>query len=141
MTNNQKKIESCDINNIFVLTFENYSANKLNLVKLQDWVAATGHKVVIIFEGSVVAGKSGVIKRITQRLNPCNCRVARTQWYFNATFRIYMQQVKSCYLTKAGITARVLNVSWAFVTMSNTKSFSTQCLTLKEYWFSISDEE
>ncbi len=35
------------------------------LVKLQDWVVATGHRVVIIFEGRDAAGKGGVIKRIT----------------------------------------------------------------------------
>ena len=61
------------------------------LVKLQDWVQATGHKVVIVFEGRDAAGKGGVIKRITQRLNPRVCRVValpapsdreRTQWYF-----------------------------------------------------------
>jgi polyphosphate kinase 2 len=61
------------------------------LVKLQDWVAATRHKVVILFEGRDAAGKGGVIKRITQRLNPRICRVValpapsdreRTQWYF-----------------------------------------------------------
>ncbi|MFL9923184.1 polyphosphate kinase 2 [Herbaspirillum lusitanum] len=61
------------------------------LVKLQDWVVQTGHKVVILFEGRDAAGKGGVIKRITQRLNPRVCRVAalpapndreRTQWYF-----------------------------------------------------------
>ena len=61
------------------------------LVKLQDWVVATKHKVVIVFEGRDAAGKGGVIKRITQRLNPRVCRVAalpapndreRTQWYF-----------------------------------------------------------
>ena len=61
------------------------------LVKLQDWVVATKHKAVIIFEGRDAAGKGGVIKRITQRLNPRVCRVAalpapndreRTQWYF-----------------------------------------------------------
>ena len=46
------------------------------LVKLQDWVVATGHKVVILFEGRDAAGKGGVIKRITQRLNPRVCRVA-----------------------------------------------------------------
>ena len=44
------------------------------LVKLQDWVQHSGHKVVILFEGRDAAGKGGVIKRITQRLNP---RVAR----------------------------------------------------------------
>jgi len=61
------------------------------LVKLQSWVVKTGHKVVIVFEGRDAAGKGGVIKRITQRLNPRVCRVAalpapndreQTQWYF-----------------------------------------------------------
>jgi len=61
------------------------------LVKLQDWVVAQKLKVVVIFEGRDAAGKGGVIKRITQRLNPRVCRVAalpapsereRTQWYF-----------------------------------------------------------
>eukprot|EP01031_Cornospumella_fuschlensis_P010560 gene10560-12934_t len=45
------------------------------LVKLQDWVQHSGHKVVILFEGRDAAGKGGVIKRITQRLNPRVCRV------------------------------------------------------------------
>ncbi|MGN6806397.1 MAG: polyphosphate kinase 2 [Trinickia sp.] len=61
------------------------------LVKLQDWIVATGHRLVVIFEGRDAAGKGGAIKRITQRLNPRVCRVAalpapsdreRTQWYF-----------------------------------------------------------
>ena len=61
------------------------------LVKLQDWVAHTRHKVVIVFEGRDAAGKGGIIKRITQRLNPRVCRTIalpapndreRTQWYF-----------------------------------------------------------
>ena len=45
------------------------------LVKLQDWVASTKQKAVILFEGRDAAGKGGVIKRITQRLNPRVCRV------------------------------------------------------------------
>jgi len=61
------------------------------LIKLQDWVAYNQQKVVVLFEGRDAAGKGGVIKRITQRLNPRICRVAalpapnereRTQWYF-----------------------------------------------------------
>ena len=61
------------------------------LVKLQDWVVHRKLKVVVLFEGRDAAGKGGVIKRITQRLNPRVCRVAalpapsereRTQWYF-----------------------------------------------------------
>ena len=61
------------------------------LVMLQDWVVKTGHRMVILFEGRDAAGKGGVIKRITQRLNPRVCRVSalpapndreKTQWYF-----------------------------------------------------------
>src|SRR5215813_5691142 len=40
------------------------------LIKLQDWVLHKKEKVVILFEGRDSAGKGGVIKRITQRLNP-----------------------------------------------------------------------
>ena len=45
------------------------------LVKLQDWVVAQKLKIVVVFEGRDAAGKGGVIKRITQRLNPRVCRV------------------------------------------------------------------
>ena len=49
------------------------------LVKLQEWVVHTGYKVVVVFEGRHSAGKGGVIKRITQRLNPRVCRVTRAE--------------------------------------------------------------
>jgi polyphosphate kinase 2 len=61
------------------------------LIKLQDWVVHRGEKLVVIFEGRDSAGKGGVIKRITQRLNPRVARVValpapnereRSQWYF-----------------------------------------------------------
>jgi polyphosphate kinase 2 len=61
------------------------------LIKLHDWIGYKKLKVVVLFEGRDAAGKGGVIKRITQRLNPRVCRVAalpapsereRTQWYF-----------------------------------------------------------
>jgi len=61
------------------------------LVKMHDWIVASGHRMVIVFEGRDAAGKGGVIKRITQRLNPRVARVAalpapsnreKTQWYF-----------------------------------------------------------
>jgi polyphosphate kinase len=61
------------------------------LVKLQEWVVAKKLKVVVLFEGRDAAGKGGLIKRITQQLNPRVCRVTalaapnereRSQWYF-----------------------------------------------------------
>ena len=64
---------------------------QLELVKLQEWVKHKGLKVVVLFEGRDAAGKGGVIKRITESLNPRVCRVValaaptekeQTQWYF-----------------------------------------------------------
>jgi polyphosphate kinase 2 (PPK2 family) len=64
---------------------------RAELVKLQDWVVDSRQKVVIVFEGRDAVGKGGIIKRITQRLNPRVCRAValpapndreRTQWYF-----------------------------------------------------------
>ncbi len=61
------------------------------LIRLQDWVQHTGEKIVVLFEGRDSAGKGGVIKRITQRLNPRIVRTValpapsdreKTQWYF-----------------------------------------------------------
>ena len=64
---------------------------QFELIKLQDWVQREGLKVVVIFEGRDAAGKGGVIKRITESLNPRVCKVValgtptereRGQWYF-----------------------------------------------------------
>ncbi len=64
---------------------------QFELIKLQEWVRLQGLKVAVIFEGRDAAGKGGVIKRITESLNPRICRVValgtptereRGQWYF-----------------------------------------------------------
>jgi polyphosphate kinase 2 (PPK2 family) len=71
--------------------FKALLALQAELIRLQDWVQHTGEKIAVIFEGRDSAGKGGVIKRITQRLNPRICRVVAlprptereaTQWYF-----------------------------------------------------------
>ena len=71
--------------------FEQLIRLQSELIKLQDWVQHTGEKIVVIFEGRDSAGKGGVIKRITQRLNPRIVRTValpapsdreKTQWYF-----------------------------------------------------------
>jgi polyphosphate kinase 2 len=64
---------------------------QIELVKLQNWVKATGQRIVIVFEGRDAAGKGGTIKRFTEHLNPRGASVValekpnereRTQWYF-----------------------------------------------------------
>ena len=48
---------------------------QVELVKMQEWVKATGAKVCVVFEGRDTAGKGGVIKRITERVSPRVFRV------------------------------------------------------------------
>jgi polyphosphate kinase len=48
---------------------------QVELVKLQEWVKATGAKICVLFEGRDTAGKGGVIRRITERVSPRVFRV------------------------------------------------------------------
>ena len=48
---------------------------QVELVKLQEWVKASGAKVCVLFEGRDAAGKGGIIKRITERTSPRVFRV------------------------------------------------------------------
>jgi polyphosphate kinase 2 (PPK2 family) len=69
---------------------------EFELIKLQEWVRIKGLRVVVLFEGRDAAGKSGVIKHISESLNPRICRIValatpteRGQWYFQR----YMAQL------------------------------------------------
>jgi polyphosphate kinase 2 len=134
---------------------------QLELVKLQEWIKARGLKVVVIFEGRDAAGKGGVIKRITEGLNPRICRVValpaptereKTQWYF---------QRYVSYLPAAGEMV-LFDRSWynragvehvmGFCTDEEYGEFMRSCpefermlvrsgTILIKYWFSVSDEE
>jgi polyphosphate kinase len=131
------------------------------LVKLQDWVVANGHKLVILFEGRDAAGKGGVIKRITQRLNPRACRVAalpapndreRTQWYFQR-FVAHLPAAGEMVLfdrswyNRAGV-ERVMGFcsdeqyEEFFRSVPEFERMLTRSgIQLVKYWFSISDDE
>jgi polyphosphate kinase 2 len=131
------------------------------LVKLQDWVVHSGHKVVILFEGRDAAGKGGVIKRITQRLNPRVARVAalpapndreRTQWYFQR----YVSHLPAAgeivlfdrsWYNRAGV-EKVMGFcsddeyEEFFRTVPEfEKMLARSGIQLIKYWFSITDEE
>jgi len=131
------------------------------LIKLQDWVQATGEKILIIFEGRDSAGKGGVIKRITQRLNPRVVRVValpapsdreKTQWYFQR----YVPHLP------AGGEIVLFDRSWynrsgvervmGFATADQVEQFFQDVpefermlvrsgIRVIKYWFSITDEE
>ncbi len=131
------------------------------LVKLQEWIKAKGLKVVVVFEGRDAAGKGGVIKRITESLNPRVCRVValgtptekeKSQWYFQR----YVAQLPAAgemvlfdrsWYNRAGV-ERVMG----FCTEEEYREFFRSCpefermlvrsgIVLIKYWFSVSDEE
>ncbi|BEN11360.1 polyphosphate kinase 2 [Serratia marcescens] len=131
------------------------------LVKLQDWVMRTGHRLVIIFEGRDAAGKGGVIKRITQRLNPRTCRVAalpapndreRTQWYFQRYIAHLpaageMVLFDRSWYNRAGV-ERVMGFcndeeyEEFFRSVPEFEKMLTRSgIQIVKYWFSITDEE
>lgn len=134
---------------------------QIELVKLHYWIKEKGLKVVVIFEGRDAAGKGGVIKRITERLNPRICRVEalgtpsdreKTQWYFQR----YVPRLPAAgemvlfdrsWYNRAGV-ERVMG----FCTEEEYNEFLRSCpefermlirsgIILIKYWFSVSDEE
>jgi len=131
------------------------------LVKLQDWVQHHKKKVVILFEGRDAAGKGGVIKRITQRLNPRVARVAalpapndreRTQWYFQR-YAAHLPAAGEMVLfdrswyNRAGV-ERVMGFCTDdeyeefFRTVPEFEKMLVRSgITLIKYWFSITDDE
>lgn len=131
------------------------------LVKLQDWVVAQKLRVVVIFEGRDAAGKGGVIKRLSQRLNPRVCRIValpapsereKSQWYFQR----YVPHLPAggeivlfdrSWYNRAGV-ERVMG----FCTEAEVEEFFRSVpefermlvrsgIILVKYWFSITDDE
>ena len=134
---------------------------QVELVKLQEWVQASGQRVVVIFEGRDTAGKGGSIRRIAEALNPRYCRVValgvpsdreRSQWYFQR----YVNQLPSAgeillfdrsWYNRAGV-EKVMG----FCTEAEYEEFLFTCPQIEralvrsgiqviKYWLSISDEE
>ena len=134
---------------------------QVELVKLQEWVKKEKQKIVVIFEGRDAAGKGGVIRRITERLNPRVCRVTalgiptereKSQWYFQR----YVSHLP------AGGEIMLFDRSWynragvehvmGFCTPEEYQEFLRSCplfenmlvrsgIILIKYWFSVSDKE
>ncbi|MBN1370864.1 MAG: polyphosphate kinase 2 [Anaerolineaceae bacterium] len=134
---------------------------QIELVKMQEWIKAKGLKLVVLFEGRDAAGKGGVIKRITESLNPRSCRVValptptdreKTQWYFqryvaNLPAAGEMVLFDRSWYNRAGV-ERVMG----FCTdeeyaefMRSVPEFERMLVRsgtiLIKYWFSVSDRE
>jgi polyphosphate kinase 2 len=131
------------------------------LVELKEWVRVKGQRVVVIFEGRDAAGKGGVIKRITEYLNPRVCRVAalpaptereKTQWYFQRYIEHLPEAGHMVLFDRSWYTRAGVEHVMGFCTPEEYRRFLHQCpifermlvedgIMLRKYWFSVSDEE
>ena len=134
---------------------------QIELVKMQEWIKFKGLKVVIIFEGRDAAGKGGVIKRITEPLNPRNCRVEalgtptereESQWYFQRYVARLPAAGEMVLFDRSWYNRAGVEHVMGFCTEEQYEEFFRSCpefermlvrsdIQLIKYWFSVSDDE
>ncbi len=134
---------------------------QIELVKLQEWIKAKGKKVVVIFEGRDAAGKGGVIKRITERLNPRVVRVValgvptekeKTQWYFQRYVPHLPAAGEMVLFDRSWYNRAGVEKVMGFCTEDEYWEFLRACpyfermlirsgIVIIKYWFSVSEEE
>ena len=134
---------------------------QIELVKLQRWVQHKGLKVVVIFEGRDAAGKGGVIKRISQTLNPRVCKVValgtpsdreKTQWYFQRYVAHLPAAGEMVLFDRSWYNRAGVEKVMGFCTYDEYNEFMRSCpqfevmiqrsgIILIKYWFSVSDTE
>ena len=134
---------------------------QFELIKLQEWVRLQGLRVVVIFEGRDAAGKGGVIKRITQSLNPRICRVValgtptereRGQWYFQRYIAHLPAPGEIVLFDRSWYNRASVEHVMGFCSLEEYHEFLRSCPLFEEmlvrsgiylikYWFSVNDEE
>ncbi|EGQ7640513.1 polyphosphate kinase 2 [Vibrio cholerae] len=134
---------------------------QIELVKLQEWVKQEKLKLVVIFEGRDAAGKGGVIKTITEKLNPRVCRVAalpaptekeKTQWYFQRYVTHLPAGGEIVLFDRSWYNRAGVEKVMGFCSDEEYQEFLRSCpefermlqrsgIILLKYWFSVSDEE
>ncbi len=148
-----------------VITPEYYAQElrrlQTELIKLQYWIKDQGLRVIIVFEGRDAAGKTDIIGRMTQRLNP---RMARSvalgvpsdrekrQWYFQRYVQHFPAKGEIVFFNRSWYNRA--NVEWVmdFCTEEQYRHFLNECpdfermlvregFTLIKYWVSVSAEE
>ncbi len=134
---------------------------QVELVKLQRWINTKDLKVVVLFEGRDAAGKGGVIKRITQSLNPRICKVVAlgtpteketSEWYFQRYVPHLPAAGEMVLFDRSWYNRAGVEYVMGFCTEDEHREFLRSCpefermlvrsgIKLIKYWFSVSDEE
>ena len=131
------------------------------LARLQHWIRHENLRVVVIFEGRDAAGKGGVIKRITERLNPRMVRVValgtpsdreKTQWWFQRYVAQLPAAGEMVLFDRSWHNRGLVDPVMGFCTDDEYREFLRSCpefecmlvrsgIILIKYWFSVSDSE
>jgi len=134
---------------------------QVELVKLQEWIKEKGLRVVVLFEGRDAAGKGGVIKRITLRLNPRIVRVValgtptekeKTQWWFQRYVAELPAAGEMVLFDRSWYNRALVEPVMGFCTEEEYREFLRSCpefermlvrsgIILIKYYFSVSDAE
>lgn len=134
---------------------------QLELIKLQAWVKSKQLKVVVLFEGRDAAGKGGVIKRITDKLNPRICKVValgtptpkeESQWFFQRYVEVLPSGGEIVLFDRSWYNRAGVERVMGFCSEEEYQEFKFSCpeferlliragIILIKYWFSVSDKE
>lgn len=134
---------------------------QIEFVKLQEWVRATGARIVVLFEGRDAAGKGGAIKRITESLSPRVVHVAalpaptereRGQWYFQRYVAALPARGEVTLFDRSWYNRAGVEKVMGFCTPDEHAQFLAQApvfeqlliddgILLRKYWFSVSQRE
>src|ERR1700741_2805328 len=134
---------------------------QFELLKMQEWVRLQGLRVCVLFEGRDAAGKGGVVKHITQSLNPRICRVValgtptekeRGQWYFQRYVAELPAPGEIVLFDRSWYNRAGVEHVMGFCSEEEYREFLRSCPLLEEmlvrfgiylvkYWFSVNDEE
>ncbi|MEM7566453.1 MAG: polyphosphate kinase 2 [Pseudomonadota bacterium] len=142
--------------------YEKHKAElQAELLKVQDWVKATGQKIVILFEGRDAAGKGGTIKRFTEHLNPRGASVValdkptereRSQWYFQRYIRHLPSAGEMTFFDRSWYNRAGVERVMGFCTAQEYLEFTREApevermivrsgIRLFKYWFSVTQDE
>lgn len=133
----------------------------VELNKLLEWIKFKKLKVVLIFEGRDAAGKGGVIKTISERLNPRSCRIValgvptekeKTQWYFQRYVAHLPAAGEMVLFDRSWYNRAGVEKVMGFCNEEEYLEFLRSCpeyermlvrsdIILIKYWFSVSDTE
>ena len=134
---------------------------QLELVKWQYWIKDQGLRVILLFDGRDAAGKGGIIKRITEPLNPRGVRlvalnkpsdVEQTQWYFQRYVSHFPAAGEVVIFDRSWYNRASVERVMGFCTDREYWEFLRSCpefermlirsgIILIKYWLSVSDEE